>query len=88
MVRLARQSILGDDDLPKWRPTCRVHLEDGMIGRLGRYRDPFEGRGAHRRALRLRMEGIVALSLAIAACGLTMAVWIKTLVPLFSALLI
>ena len=53
-----------------------------MIGRIGRPRDPFEGRGARRRALRLRLEGIVAITLAIAACGLTAAMWLRTLAPL------
>lgn len=53
-----------------------------MIGRIGRPRDPFEGRGARRRAFRLRLEGIVAITLAIAACGLTAAMWLRTLAPL------
>ena len=53
-----------------------------MIGRIGRTRDPFEGRGAARRDLRVRIEGIVAVSLALVACGLTAAVWLKTLAPL------
>lgn len=56
-----------------------------MIARLGR-RDPFweDGKGARRRNLRVRIEGIVALALAIAACGLTAAMWIRQVVlPLF-----
>ena len=56
-------------------------LEDAMLGQPGRFRDPFEGRAAHRRELRLRIEGIVALALAITACGLTTAAWIRTLAP-------
>jgi len=53
-----------------------------MIGRHVGSRDPFEGRGARRRQLRLRLEGLLALGMAIAACGLTLAVWIVTLAPL------
>jgi hypothetical protein len=53
-----------------------------MMGRLGGMSDPFEGRGARRRQLRLRIEGILALGMAIAACGLTAALWIVTLAPL------
>ena len=53
-----------------------------MIGRLGRTRDPFEGKGARRRQIRLRVEGILAIALAIAACGLTAAVWIQVLAPM------
>ena len=44
--------------------------------------DPFEGRGARRTALRLRIEGLLALGMAIVACGLTAAVWIQFLSPL------
>ncbi len=53
-----------------------------MIGRLAGSLDPFEGRGAKRRQFRLRVEGILALGMAIVACGLTAAVWIMTLAPL------
>lgn len=52
-----------------------------MIERLGGSGDPFEGQGARRRQLRLRIEGILALGMAIAACGLTAALWIITLAP-------
>jgi hypothetical protein len=52
-----------------------------MIGRIGRPRDPFEGRGARRTHLRLRVEGFIALALAIVACGLTAALWLRTLAP-------
>jgi hypothetical protein len=57
-----------------------------MLGRIGSPRDPFEGRGARRRQLRLRVEGVMALSLAIAACGLTTALWLRTLAPLVDRL--
>jgi hypothetical protein len=53
-----------------------------MIGPLAGSRDPFEGRGARRRELRLRVEGVLALGMAIVACGLTAAVWIQTLAPI------
>jgi hypothetical protein len=49
-----------------------------MIARLGR-RDPYwdDGKGARRRHLRVRLEGVIALGLAIAACGLTAAMWLR-----------
>jgi hypothetical protein len=49
-----------------------------MIARLGR-RDPFwdDGKGARRRNLRVRIESIVAVTLAVAACGLTAAMWLR-----------
>ena len=53
-----------------------------MAGRSVLSNDPFEGRGARRRAMRLRLEGLLALGMAIAACGLTAAVWIQLLSPL------
>lgn len=52
-----------------------------MSGRLRGPGDPFEGRGARRRELRLRIESLLALSIAITACGLTAAVWIRTVAP-------
>jgi hypothetical protein len=53
-----------------------------MVAGLGR-RDPFwdDGRAARRRQLRLRFEGFVALALAIGACGLTAAMWLRELLP-------
>lgn len=53
-----------------------------MVARFLRPGDPFEGRAARRKALRLRIEGLLALGMAIAACGLTAAVWIQLLSPL------
>lgn len=55
-----------------------------MIGRLRRPRDPFwdDGRGARRTQRRVRVEGLVALALAIVACGVTAAMWLLTLAPL------
>ena len=50
-----------------------------MIARFGHRRDPFwdDGRGARRRNLIQRTEGTLALVLAIAACGLTAAMWVR-----------
>ena len=53
-----------------------------MIGRLGSPRDPFEGQGARRTHLRVRIEGLAALGMAIGACGLAAAVWLRALAPL------
>jgi hypothetical protein len=55
-----------------------------MLGRAHLARDPFEGRGAYRRRMRLQVEGVIALALAIVACGLTAAMWILRLEPLFT----
>jgi hypothetical protein len=52
-----------------------------MIGRIGP-RDVFEGKGARRRHLRVKIEGLIAMALAVAACGLTAALWLRTLAPL------
>jgi hypothetical protein len=57
-----------------------------MSGRLALLRDPFEGQGAKRREVRLRVEGLLALGMAIVACGLTAAVWIQALAPLTALL--
>jgi hypothetical protein len=50
-----------------------------MIGRVAG--DPFDGRAARRRQLRLRIEGLLAFGMAIVACGLIAALWIQTLAP-------
>lgn len=52
-----------------------------VTGRLSGRGDPFEGRGARRREVRLRVEGLLALAIAIVACGLTAAVWVRTVLP-------
>jgi hypothetical protein len=70
-----------DDGHPRSRPTA-LQLESPMNGRLGTLRDPFEGYGAVRTRRRLRVEGLMALALAIVACGLTAAVWMRELAPL------
>ena len=53
-----------------------------MVARLGR-RDPVwdDGKGARRRQFRLRLEGFLAFALAISACGLTFAMWLRQLLP-------
>ena len=53
-----------------------------MIARVGK-RDPFwdDGKGARRRTRRVRFEGALALALAIAACGLTAAMWARQVLP-------
>lgn len=56
-----------------------------MIGRLGSPRYSFEGRAARRTHFRLRVEGIIALALAIGACGLTAAMWLRILPPVAQA---
>ncbi len=53
-----------------------------MFGRTRIPSDPFEGRGAKRKRLRLRVQGLIAVGLAIAACGLTAAMWLRILAPL------
>jgi hypothetical protein len=55
-----------------------------MIARFGR-RDPFweDGKGARRRNVRLRIETYVALVLAVMACGLTAAMWLREILPMF-----
>lgn len=52
-----------------------------MIRRLRGTRDPFEGRGARRTYRRLRIEGGIALAIAIAACGITAAMWLREIAP-------
>ena len=54
-----------------------------MIVRLRR-RDPFweEGKGARRTHRRVRFEGLLAIGMAIVACGVTLAVWMRLLAPL------
>jgi len=52
-----------------------------MLAKAGRH-DPFwdDGKGARRRNRRVRAESAVALTLAIAACGLTAAMWLRQVV--------
>ncbi len=54
-----------------------------MIARPERRRDPYwdDGQGARRRRLVQRSEARLALALAIAACGLTAAMWLRQILP-------
>ena len=52
-----------------------------MIGPLSIQRDPFEGTGAFGRRVRIKVEGFIALSIAVVACGVTAALWLQTLAP-------
>ena len=52
-----------------------------MLARLRGTHDPFEGEGARRIHRRQRIEGSIALLLAMAACGLTTAMWLRELAP-------
>lgn len=56
-----------------------------MVARADRH-DPYweDGKGARRRNRRVRFEGVVALMLAIAACGLTAAMWARQVLPVLS----
>jgi hypothetical protein len=68
--------MMRDDRRPQDRS------EDSMIARLGR-RDPYwdDGKGARRRNVRVRIESMVALALALMACGLTAAMWLRQILP-------
>jgi hypothetical protein len=68
--------VMRDDRRPQDRS------EDSMIARLGR-RDPYwdDGKGARRRNVRVRIESMVALGLALTACGLTAAMWLRQILP-------
>ena len=57
-----------------------------MTARLRIPRDPFEGVGARRTNRRLRVESLIALGMAIGACGMTLALWLRTLAPLVDGL--
>jgi hypothetical protein len=59
-----------------------------MVAGLGRRRDPYwdDGRGARRHNLRVRIQGHLAFSMAVVACGLTLYAWIQVLQPLFHQL--
>ena len=58
-----------------------------MIGRLRRAPDPFwdDGKGARRARRRRKVEAFLALAIAIAACGLTIAMWLRTVGPALGA---
>ena len=93
MVRLVKRLDRGDDirvvgaAAPRAVAADRLTREDPMI-RLRGPRDPFwdDGRGAQRTHRRLRVEGLIAIAIAIVACGLTVALWLRTLAPLADGL--
>ena len=52
-----------------------------------RRRDPWwdlEGRGAKRSRIRHKIVSDFAFAMAVVACGLTAAAWLRILVPVFS----
>jgi hypothetical protein len=60
-------------------------VEAGLDMIRRRVRDPWwgdEGKGAKRTRRRTQIEGLLALVLAIVACGLSAAVWLRQLAPL------
>jgi hypothetical protein len=61
-----------------------------MLRRIRRRRDPFwdDGVGARGRRQRYRIEGMLAFGLAVVACGLTAAIWIRELMTLMGQLAI
>lgn len=44
-------------------------------------RDPFEGTAAYRTRIRVQIQGAIAFILAVTACGLTGATWLRLLGP-------
>lgn len=54
-----------------------------MLGRMRTARDPWwdDGQGAKKAHTRVRVTGFLAFALSIAACGLTAAAWILTILP-------
>ncbi len=58
-----------------------------MFGRL-RMRDPWwdDGTGARKTHRRVRIESFIAFSIAIVACGVTVALWLRVLAPLAGGL--
>ncbi len=59
-----------------------------MILRRRSQRDPFwdDGQGARRSQARDRMVGAMAFALAVVACGLTAAAWLRELAPMLGSL--
>jgi hypothetical protein len=59
-----------------------------MLGRLRQRRDPFwdDGVAARERNHRYRIESATAFCISIIACGLTVAMWLRTLVDLVGRL--
>ena len=59
-----------------------------MILRKRSQRDPFwdDGQGVRQSRAHQRVVGGLAFALAVAACGLTAAAWLRDLAPMFSSL--
>ena len=74
----AQDGRAGSDDDPR----------DPMPGPFRKRRDPFwdDGVGARERQHRSWIESVVAFSLAVLACGLTVAMWIRPLASLVERL--
>ena len=55
-----------------------------MVSGLFARRDPWweDGQGARRDRTRQRIVGLLAFAMAIGACGLTTAVWLRTVFPI------
>jgi hypothetical protein len=60
-----------------------------MLRKIGRGRDPFwdDGVGARHRNRRVVLESVVACGIAIVACGLVAALWLRALAPLVGSVL-
>jgi hypothetical protein len=56
-----------------------------MITRLRSGRDPFwdDGQGARRSRTRRTAIGSLAFAVSVIACGLTLAAWVRLVLPLF-----
>ena len=54
-----------------------------MLGRMRTARDPWwdDGQGAKRAHTRSQVTSVLAFAAAVAACGLTAAAWIRTILP-------
>ncbi len=72
---------------PTIRVTSRMEVAMPSLRLVGRT-DPWwdlEGRGARRTRMRLQVESVLAFALAVGACGLTAAAWIRLAAPVILA---
>ncbi|MEA2611625.1 MAG: hypothetical protein QOG32_1351 [Chloroflexota bacterium] len=94
MVRLGTNARLEDDDdeagavAPESVGGPRNQPRRHSVIRRQRARDPFwdDGVGARQIQRRVRIESGIALAIAVTACGLTAALWLRTLAPLAGAI--
>ena len=73
------------DPRPNDRAGGATDVEAGLDMIRRRHRDPWwgdEGKNAKRTRRRIQVESVLALALAIAAAGLTAALWLRQLAPL------